>query len=190
MYVRHSTLILSLPSPLICDCIWLSLVHSSVLCFRRPLNAGFVSGRSIFSLILWFCTPTNPSLPTLLCFHPDQPLVITSYICFIPRPSSFHSSNLCLYPIIHSSSHLLYICIRTILSSPFPVGVSTLAISSSLTIPFVCYRGIISMFTFSNMFLYPQRHLFVLSLLPCLFPDHHLLDISVLFVSRSSSLYL
>jgi hypothetical protein len=109
-HVRRSMLILSLPSPLICDCIEIYLVHSSVLCFRRPLNSGFVSGRSIFSLILWFCNLINPSLPILLCFHPGHLLVIISYWCFMPGPSSFHSSNLCLYPTIHS-------CIRTFLSS-------------------------------------------------------------------------
>jgi hypothetical protein len=59
-HVRHSTLILSLPSTLICDCIELFLVHPSVLSFRRPLNSEFVSRRSIFSLILWFCKLTMP----------------------------------------------------------------------------------------------------------------------------------
>jgi hypothetical protein len=54
-------------------------------------------------LILWFCKLTNPSLPALFCFHPDNPLVITSNLCFISGPSPFHSSNLCLYPTIHSS---------------------------------------------------------------------------------------
>jgi hypothetical protein len=88
-------------------------------------------------LILWFCKLTNPSLPALFCFHPDNPLVITSNLCLIPGPSPFHSSNLCLYPTIHYSRHLFYICIRTFLSVPSPVD--------------VCIRTIVSLFTFSNV---------------------------------------
>ena len=109
-HVHHSTLMLSLPSPLTYDCIELSLVHSPALCSRHPLNSWFVSERSIFSLILWFCKLTHPSLPTLLCFHPGHPFVIVSNLYFINGPASVHSSNLCLYPTIHS-------CIRTFLSS-------------------------------------------------------------------------
>jgi len=118
------------------------------------------------------------------------PLVITSNLCFMSGLSPFYSYNLCLYPTIHSSRHIIYICIRTFPSAPSPVGVCTRVISASLPLTSVCIQTILSLFTFSNMCFYPQHHLFVLSLLPCLFPDHHLLDISVLFVSRPSSLFL
>ena len=143
-----------------------------VLIIKNTLKPGFVSGRSIFSLILWFCKLTNPFLPTLLCSHPGHPLVIIYNLCFMPGPSSFHSSNLCLYLTIHS-------CVRT-----FPSSSGHLVLP-----PCVFIRTIISVFTFSNMFVYPQHHLFVLSLLPCLFSDHHLRDISVLFEYRPISLF-
>jgi len=143
--------------------LWLYLIisysHPSVLCFRRPLNSGLFPGDPSSLLILWFCKLANPSLPTLLCFHLDHPLVITSNVWFILGPSSFHSSNLCLYPTIHSSSHLIYICIRTFPSASSPVGVFTRAISSTLPIPYVCIRIILSLFTLYIMCLF---HLFSL----------------------------
>jgi hypothetical protein len=103
-HVRYFTLICRLPIP---SNLWLYRINScsypSVLCFHRPLCAGLYPGDPFLLLILWFCKLTNPSLPALFCFHPDNPLVITYNLCFISRPSPFHSSNLCLYPTIHSS---------------------------------------------------------------------------------------
>ena len=113
--------------------LWLyriiSCSHPSVLCFRRPLNSGLFPGDPSSLLILW--------LPTLLCFHLDHHLVVTSNVWFILGPSYFHSSNLCVYPTIHSSSHLIYICIRTFPSASSPVGVFTRAISSTYLVYFV-----------------------------------------------------
>ena len=67
-----------------------------------------------------------------------------------------------MYPTIHSSRHLIYICIRTFPYSPFPVSVCARAIS--VWPPCLFIRIILSLFTFSNICLYPQHHLFVLSI--------------------------
>jgi hypothetical protein len=55
--------------------------------------------------------------------------------------------------------------------------------------PFFLRLMIISLLTFSNMCFYSQHHLFVLYLPPCLLPEHHLFDISVMFESRPFSLF-
>ena len=65
-------------------------------------------------LILWCCKLTNPSLPTLFCFHPDNPLVITSNLCFISGPPLY----ILLICVCIRPSTLLAIC-STFVSGPF-----------------------------------------------------------------------
>jgi hypothetical protein len=114
--------------------------------------------------------------------------VITFNVCLIPGPSYFHSSNLCLYPTIHSSLHLLYLCIRTFPSAPSPVDVYTRAIPASIPLASVCIQTIISMVASSNMFFVPSTSL-ICSLSTPVFVSwpsstRHLCTV---FVSRPSS---
>ena len=169
-HVRHSTLILSWSSSLICDWIELSLLFCVlvVLEFR-------VCIRAIHLLSYTLVLQTNQLIFIHSTLFPSGPS---------PRPSSSVIDVLCQDH--HLFILLICVCIwpSTLVSGPF-----ILRRAISVLPPCVFIQTIISVFAFSNMCCYPQHHWFVLSLPPCLYPNHHLLDISVLFESRPFSIF-
>jgi len=156
-HVRHSTLNLSLPSPLICDCIELSLFHSYVLCFRRPLNSGFVSGRSIFSLILWFCKLNKlyPDGSSSLSFHSPICVFTLSITClsslYCLNLDHYLSShyNMCLHPNHHFLTHSALWLYQDRLTSTYIFSVS-IRIILCVCIRIINYSP--TLFCFQEMF--------------------------------------